>query len=225
MFEKEKSEVIKAGIKLDRYGLIALSGGNVSWRMPTGEILITPSGMIYEDMVLDDVLVMDIEGHIIEGTRKPSVDSEALLYIFQKKPEVNAVIHTHQPYATAIGLVQDEFEVNLTTLANATCGSVKVTPFSSAASIDMGIDTVQYLGNSLGVILRHHGVITVGNSLKQALYACVYMEEAAKCYIAACSIGNPRKMSPAQIEQAVAVFKFYGQGVPMTPKELVQRLV
>ena len=225
MFEQEKLEVIKAGIKLDRYGLIALSGGNVSVRMPSGEILVTPSGMIYEDMVADDVLVVDLDGNVIEGARKASVDTEALLYIFKNRPDLNAVIHTHQPYATAIGLVEDEFKVNLTTLANATCGSVTVTPFSSAASIDMGIDTVKYLGESLAVILRHHGVIAVGNSLKQALYACIYMEEAAKCHVAARSMGGDMKhMSPAQIEQAVEVFKYYGQATPKVPEGLTKRL-
>ena len=79
---------------MDRYGLVTLSGGNVTLRMPTGEILVTPSGMIYEDMVPEDVLVMDIEGNIIEGERKPSVDTVALLYILKHMPEVNAVIHT-----------------------------------------------------------------------------------------------------------------------------------
>jgi len=224
MFEKEKLEVIKAGIKLDRYGLIALSGGNVSMRMPSGEILVTPSGMIYEEMVADDVLVVSLDGKVIEGTRKASVDTEALLYIFKNRPDLNAVIHTHQPYATAIGLVEDEFKVNLTTLANATHGNVAVTPFSSAASIDMGIDTVKYLGDSLAVILRHHGVIAVGDSLKQALYSCVYMEEAAKCYVAAKSMGTPRMMNDAQIKQAVEVFKYYGQGTPETPKEITKRI-
>ena len=104
MFEDTKRQIIKAGMSLDRYGLIALSGGNVSVRMPSGEILVTPSGMIYEDLVEDDILVMDLQGNIIEGTRKPSSDTEAILYIFQNMPEVTAVIHTHQPYATAIGL-------------------------------------------------------------------------------------------------------------------------
>ena len=97
MFEQEKISIIEAGKKLDRYGLVTLSGGNVTLRMPTGEILVTPSGMIYEDMVPEDVLVMDIEGNIIEGERKPSVDTVALLYILKHMPEVNAVIHTHQP--------------------------------------------------------------------------------------------------------------------------------
>lgn len=70
MFEQEKISIIEAGKKLDRYGLVTLSGGNVTLRMPTGEILVTPSGMIYEDMVPEDVLVMDIEGNIIEGEMK-----------------------------------------------------------------------------------------------------------------------------------------------------------
>ena len=74
MFLEEKKKIIDAGIKLDRYGLISLAGGNVSMRMPTGEILVTPSGMIYEDMEPDDVLVMDIDGNIIGGTNKPSSD-------------------------------------------------------------------------------------------------------------------------------------------------------
>ncbi|MCC8108684.1 MAG: class II aldolase/adducin family protein [Planctomycetes bacterium] len=224
MFEKEKKEVVKAGMTLDRYGLIALSGGNVSVRMPSGEILITPSGMIYEDMVPDDVLVMDLEGKVLEGGRKPSSDTDGILYIFQKRPDVNATIHTHQPYATAIGLVEDEFTVNLTTLANAAAGHVKVTPYSSPGSVDLGIDTVEYLGTSLAVILAHHGVMTVGKDLKQALYAAVYLEEAAKCYLAARAIGPVKQMSPAQIQQAIDIFQFYGQGAGKIPLEMLKRV-
>jgi L-ribulose-5-phosphate 4-epimerase len=119
-FEKEREQVRQVGMKLDRYGLIALSGGNVSARMPSGEFLVTPSGMIYEDMVPQDVLVMTSDGKVIEGSRSPSVDTEALLYIFSKMPQINAVIHTHQPYATAVGLVADELPCVVTTLANAT---------------------------------------------------------------------------------------------------------
>ena len=141
-------------------------------------------------------------------------------------PEVTAVIHTHQPYATAIGLVQDEFEVNLTTLANATAGPVRVSPYSSAGSIDMGIDTVKYIGDSLAIIMAHHGVMTVGKDkgLKQALYAAVYLEEAAKCYLAAKACGEMKQMTPEQIQQSIEVFKYYGQGTPTIPKDLVKRV-
>lgn len=212
MFEKEKEEVIKAGMKLDRYGLIALSGGNVSVRMPSGEILVTPSGMIYEDMVIDDVLVVSLDGLILEGKRRASVDTEALLHIFKNRNDVHAVIHTHQPYATAIGLVEDEVVCNLTTLANATRGSVKVAPYSSAASLDMGIKALENLGDQLAVVLKHHGVIAIGDSLKQALYACIYLEEACKTILMAKSTGKEMAlMTQDQIEAAVEVFKHYGQ--------------
>ncbi|MCL2368010.1 MAG: class II aldolase/adducin family protein [Oscillospiraceae bacterium] len=212
-FKAERNEIIKAGMNLDRYGLIALSGGNVSMRLPSGEILVTPSGMIYEDMVPEDILLVDIEGHILEGTRRASVDTEALLYIFKHRPDVNAVIHTHQPYATAVGLVADELPCCLTTIANATRGPVKVCPFSSPASIDMGIQTVEYAGDQLAVILRNHGVVALGDSLKAALYACVYLEEGAKTYIAARSMSaDIALLTPEQVQQAVDVFKNYGQG-------------
>lgn len=219
MFEDMKNEIIKTGMKLDRYGLIALAGGNLSWRAPSGEILVTPSGMIYEEMVSDDVLVMDLDGNIIEGARKASVDTEALLYIFKKRPDINAVIHTHQPYATAIGLVADELVCNLTTLANATRGSVKVAPYSSAASMEMGVAAVDYLDDKLAVILKHHGVIGVGETLKDALYACVYLEESAKTVIMAKAMGGEMALlTQPQINRAVEVFKHYGQSKGPMPE-------
>ena len=221
MFEKEKAECIKAGLRMDKYGLVALSGGNISWRMESGEILVTPSGMIYEDMVPEDMLVMDIDGNIIEGTRKPSVDTKALLYIYKNRPDVNAVIHTHQPYATGVGLVCDELPCDLTTLANATHGAVKVTPYCSAASEQMGIEAVENLGDKLAVILKHHGVIAVGKNLKEALCACVYLEEAAKTYSIAYSMNkNVPELTPDQVDRAVRIFKYYGQGTGELPEDL-----
>ena len=190
MYELQKKEMIQTGILMDRYELIALSGGNISARMENGDILITPSGMIYSEMVPEDILVMDPDGNITQGTRKPSSDTKPLLYIFKHRLDLNAIIHTHQPYATAVGLVQDEFPCMLTTLANATRGAVKVCPFSSAMSLDMGIQTVENLGDKLAVILKNHGVITVGATLREALFACVYMEEAAKTYLIAKSAGE-----------------------------------
>lgn len=222
MYDKEKKEVINAGIKLDRYGLIALSGGNVSLKVDEDRVLVTPSGMIYEELEIDDIILMDLSGKVIEGTRKASVDTKALLYIYNNMPEINAVIHTHQPYATALGLVEEEFKCNLTTLANATKGSVNVCPFSSAASEQMGVEAVENLNGKLAVILKNHGVITVGNSLKQALYSCVYLEEAAKTYCIAKSMSdNVAMMTAKQIEQAVKIFDYYGQGKESVPDELV----
>jgi L-ribulose-5-phosphate 4-epimerase len=222
MFEKEKADVLKACIRMDKYGLIALSGGNVSLRMENDLVIVTPSGMIYDDMVPEDMLVVDMEGNIVEGNRKASVDTLALLYIFKHRPDINCVIHTHQPYATGLGLVMDEIPCNLTTLANATQGPVKVAPYSSAASIQMGIEAVENLGDQLAVVLKHHGVIGVGNSLKQALYSVVYLEEAAKTIYIAMSIDKDKMpmFNQDQIDRAVRVFKYYGQETGELPEDL-----
>lgn len=225
MLEEIKREIIRTGIKLDRYGLIALSGGNVSVRAPGGEILVTPSGMEYGEIEEQDIVVLNPEGEKIEGSRKPSSDTEAIIYIFRHRPDVGAVIHTHQPYATAIGLVEDRFRVNLSTLANSAAGDVNVSPYSSPGSLQMGIDVVKHIGSSLAIILANHGVVTIGSDLKQALYAAVYMEEAAKTWLAARCTGLPmREMSPAQIRQAIDIFKFYGQGKPSIPDELLKKV-
>ncbi|MFV0381898.1 MAG: class II aldolase/adducin family protein [Breznakia sp.] len=212
MFEVEKKKIIEAGIKLDHYGLIALSGGNISWRMENGKILVTPSAMIYEDMIPSDICVVDINGKILEGSRRISVDTEAILHILRNRNDIHAVIHTHQPYATALGLVDDEISCNLTTLANATGGSVHVAEYSSAASIDMGVKALKHLDEQLAVVLKHHGVITIGRDLKQALYVCVYLEEACKTIILARTTGKKMAMmSEKQIHTAVEIFKQYGQ--------------
>ena len=212
MYTEEKREVIKAALEIKESGLIMLAGGNVSIRMPNGDILVTPSGTYYETMEPDDILVMDKGGEIIEGMMKPSVDFIALKYVYDNMPEVNAIIHTHQPYATAVGLVADELPVCVTTLANATLGAVAVAPYSSAASLEMGIAAVENLNGKRAGILKHHGVLTVGGTLKEALYAAVYMEEAAKVYLLAKNAGGEVPvLDEAQINEAVEAFRKCGQ--------------
>ena len=230
MFSEMKKEIIEAGILLDRYELVSLTCGNLSVRMPTGEILVTPSGMMYEKMVEDDMIVMDIDGNVIEGTRKPSSDTPAILHIFRERPDINAVIHTHQPYATAISLIPGltEFRVCITALANAAGGNVPITPILGCRLDRYGHRYwLRYVGNGHAVILSQHGVMTVGKDLNQALYAAVYLEEAAKCYLAAraaCVNGEIKQMSDAQIQQMVHVFQYYGQGTAKIPEDLVKRI-
>ena len=211
MFEKEKQAVIDTALRIKEYELIALAGGNVSMRLPDGDILVTPSGTYYETMRPQDVLLMDIEGNVKEGDLKPSVDTIALLYIYKHMPEVNAIIHTHQVYATAVGLIEDKLPAVTTTLSNVTLGEVNVAPYSSPASLNMGIETVENINGKRAVILKHHGVVTVGGNLKEAMYAAIYMEETAKAYLAAKAAGVPSVLTREQSDHAAEIFKDVGQ--------------
>ena len=211
MYEEHKQEMIEVALEMKRNNLITLAGGNVSMREPNGDIIITPSGMSYEIMTPDDFIVFDKDKNIIEGFRKTSVDTDALMYIYDNMPEVNAILHTHQPYATAVGLVADELPACLTTLANATRGAVTVAPYSPPGNLSMGQLTVDYIGDKLAVILKHHGVIAVGKDLHEALYAAVYLETSSITYLAAAAVKEPALLTEEQNAECVEVWKHVGQ--------------
>ena len=212
MFEKEKKQVLDAALEIRRCSLVSLSGGNISMRVGEDRYLVTPSGMIYEQMVPEDVCLIDGTCRVVEGNRKPSSDSSALVYLFEHMPKVQAVIHTHQPWATAAGFAADEIPDFLVTLMDACRNPVRVAPFTPSSAVGMGKLAVEYAGDSLAVILKHHGVITWGGDLQEALYAAVYLEEAAKTYVLAKAMGvQIPALPPELIAQEKAGWETYGQ--------------
>lgn len=211
MFEKEKLAVLNTARKMEHYQLVCLSGGNVSLRTEDGNFLITPSAMKYDEMEPEDVVLVDEEGKVLEGIRRPSSDTAALLYIFKHMPNVNAIIHTHQPYATAVGLVTDVLPACLTTIINEHNGPVNVAPFTISSDEGMGIMTVEYAKGSLAVILKHHGVVALGKNLDEALGSAVYLEESCKAYLAARAVGPIALLTEEQIKSEGAYRGNYGQ--------------
>ena len=198
-YEAERNSMIQAALTMLQYRLIALAGGNVALRMPCGNFLVTPSAMAYETMKPEDIVLVDRDGNTVEGARRPSSDMKALLYIFNHKPEVGAVIHTHQPYATAVGLVEDELPGCLVTILDACRTAVPVAPFTISCK------------DALAVILRNHGVIAFGGDLDEALHSAIYLEESAKTYLAARSLGPIHLLTPEEIEAESAPRDNYRQ--------------
>lgn len=197
---------------MQKYGLVVLSGGNVSMRMGSDAILVTPSAMGYETMVPDDIVMVSMNGETMEGKRRPSSDTKALLYMFRKMPSVNVILHTHQPYASALGLVCDELPANQIPVIDELHAAVRVAPFTRSSDEGMGILAVEYAGEALAVILRHHGALAWGRSIDQALSAAVYLEEACKSYLAALATGRPIPLlSPRQIAEESVERGYYGQ--------------
>ena len=97
MYEKEKQQLIDCAREMQRYGLVVLSGGNVSMRMPCGNFLVTPSAMSYDTMTTDDIVLIDAQGNTVEGFRRPTSDKDAILYVFAHRPDIQVILHTHQP--------------------------------------------------------------------------------------------------------------------------------
>jgi len=143
-YEKERCELIECARAMEHYGLVMLSGGNVSLRMKDGTFLVTPSAMAYDSMIPEDIVLVNGKGETIEGKRRPTSDLEAILYIFEKMPDVNVVLHTHQPKAVAVSLVTEEVPVISTTMVDELHDSVKVAPFTISSDKGMGVSTVEY---------------------------------------------------------------------------------
>ena len=180
-------------------------------RLPDNTFLVTPSGMVYENMVPEDVVRVDENGKVVEGTRKPSSDTPALLYIFKHMPWVNAVIHTHQPWATAAGLVLDVLPACLVTQIDANRSDVYVAPFTPSGEQQMGALTVEYAHDAWAVILKHHGVMSYGPTLKDALFSAVYLEESAQTYMIARAVAPVPELDPELVAVEANSWNHYGQ--------------
>ena len=211
MYDNEKKAILKACMQMKEYNLISLTGGNISVKIDNNTYLLTPSGMLYEDMDYEDICVIDNNGNLIEGKRKPSSDYEALLYVFNNMEDVGAIIHTHQPYATAIGFNNDYLPACMVTLIDAVHSKVNVAPWSRSQDEGMGRLVVEYAGDATAVILKHHGVVTFGKDLEEALYSAVYVEEAAKTYCMARIMGPIEELSQKQIDDEASGWQNYGQ--------------
>ena len=211
LYEKERNALIKTARAMESYGLVRMSGGNVSLRIDD-LVLATPTAMGYDTMTAEDIVITDLKGERVEGKRRPTSDHQAILYIFNHMPDVKAIIHTHQPKAVALSLVADKLPLISTTLIDEVKDEVMVAPFTISSDEGMGIETVKYAGKALCVILKNHGIMAYGKRLDQALCAAVYLEESCDVYLHALSTG--RQIAVLTREQADAEDAprgYYGQ--------------
>lgn len=214
LYEKERQQLIDCARAMEKYGLVMLSGGNVSLRMGNDTFLVTPSAIPYETMAIEDIVLVDKAGKTIEGRWRPTSDLLAILYIFEHMQEVNVVLHTHQPKAVAVSLVGDRLPVISTTMVDELHGAVSVAPFTISSDIGMGICAVEYGQKTHAVILKHHGVIVLGANIDQALSKAVYLEEVCQVYLLALAAHREIGiLTQEQIDAEETPRGYYGQSL------------
>jgi L-ribulose-5-phosphate 4-epimerase len=192
MLEAIKDELVGLHLELPRNGLVVWTGGNVSARDPeSGLVAIKPSGVRYEDLTAESMVVLDLDGRIVEGTNKPSSDTASHLYIYRHRPDVNGVVHTHSRYATAFAAVGRSIPVYLTAQADEFGGEIPCAGFALIGDEAVGAQVVETIGRSPAVLLKHHGVVTIGPSAIAAVKAAIMTEDVAATVWAALQIGQP----------------------------------
>jgi L-ribulose-5-phosphate 4-epimerase len=187
-------------LELPKNDLVKWTGGNVSARDPeTGYVVIKPSGVRYEDMTPEDMVVVDLDGDVIEGDLKPSSDTLSHLYIYRHRPDVGGVVHTHSPYATAFAAVGKPIPVCLTAIADEFGGPIPCGGFALIGSEAIGKVVVESIGSSSAVLLRKHGVFTIGPDAEAAVKAAVMTEDVAKSVWLAMQIGEPASIAEEDV--------------------------
>ena len=194
--ERIRQELVELHALLPAYGLVVWTGGNVSARDPeTGLVAIKPSGVSYEDLTADTMVVLDLDGNVVEGSYKPSSDTYSHLYIYRTRPDVNGVVHTHSRYATAFAAVGRPIPVYLTAQADEFGGEIPCAGFSRIGDDSIGRLVVEGIGSSPAILLKNHGVFTIGPTAKAAVKAAVMTEDVAATVFMALQLGTPDEIA------------------------------
>lgn len=200
MLEQLKEQLWKLHLELPKNGLVTWTGGNVSARDPeSGLVAIKPSGVMYEDLRPEDHVVLDLDGNIVEGTLKPSSDTASHLYIYRHRPDVNGVVHTHSPYATAFAALGRPIPVYLTAIADEFGCPSPCAGFALIGGEEIGKQVVEHIGDSPAVLLKNHGVFTIGKSARAAVKAAVMTEDVARTVWLALQLGTPDEIAPDDV--------------------------
>jgi L-ribulose-5-phosphate 4-epimerase len=188
--------------ELPRHNLVVWTGGNISARDPeTNLVAIKPSGVRYADLTAESMVVVDLDGTVVEGALNPSSDTTSHLYIYRHRPDVNGIVHTHSRYATAFAAVGRPIPVYLTAQADEFGGEIPCAGFSLIGDEGIGALVVEGIGQSPAILLKNHGVVTVGASVVAAVKAAVMVEDIAATVWAALQIGHPDVLSADAVEQ------------------------
>lgn len=194
-------------------GLVIWTGGNVSQRVDGG-FLIKPSGVMYPELTAESMVLCDLDGNVIEGTRAPSSDTAAHAYVYRNMPEVGGVVHTHSNYACGFAAAQMPIPCVLTAIADEFGGDIPLGPFAIIGDDSIGRGIVETLDGhrSPAVLMRQHGVFTIGKNGKDALKAAVMCEDAAKSVSIAMQVGTPNKLPNDVIDALYNRYQIvYGQ--------------
>jgi len=203
MLEKLRQEVCEANLMLPRSGLVTWTSGNVSGRdMESGLIVIKPSGVRYEEMTPADMVVLAPDGRIVEGPLAPSVDAPTHLVVYRHRPDVGGMVHTHSPYATAFAALGKPIPVYLTAIADEFGCGIPVGAYAQIGGEEIGQEILRSIGASPAILMKNHGVFTIGPNAMAAVKAAVMTEDVARTVAIALQMGQPDEIPPEEVARA-----------------------
>ncbi|WDV47975.1 class II aldolase/adducin family protein [Clostridiaceae bacterium M8S5] len=195
-----KKEVLKAAKDSYKLGLVAGTSGNVSIYDKNNEVMIiTPSSIPYDTMTIEDLVVLKLDGTILDGYNKPSSEWKMHAKIFKDRKDIKCVLHTHSPYATGFAVCQETIPVILIEMVPFIGGDVPVAKFGMPGSESIGTEALKVLKDRKACLLSNHGTLAIGETVDKAFTSSIYLEDAAKIYHIAKNAGNVKVLSDKEI--------------------------
>jgi L-ribulose-5-phosphate 4-epimerase len=217
--EAVREQVSALHAELVRYGLVVWTAGNVSGRVPGHDLMvIKPSGVSYDELTPESMIVCDLDGAVVDGDLSPSSDTAAHAYVYRHMPGVGGVVHTHSTYACAWAARGEPVPCVLTGMADEFGGEIPVGPFALIGDDSIGRGIVETLAGhrSPAVLMRGHGPFTIGQDARAAVKAAVMCEDVARSVHLARQLGEPPAIAPADVTRLYDRYQnVYGQ--PGTP--------
>ena len=201
---RAREDVCALHAELTRWNLVVWTAGNVSQRLHSADLMvIKPSGVRYDRLTPDDMVVCDLDGVLVDGDHSPSSDTAAHAYVYRHMPEIYGVVHTHSTYATAWAARGEEIPCVLTMMGDEFGGPVPVGPFAIIGDDSIGRGIVETLRDSRSpaVLMQNHGPFTIGKTAEAAVKAAAMVEEVAHTVYVARQLGDPLPIAQDLIDR------------------------
>ena len=211
LLEEERKLIVTYGKKLITSGLTKGTGGNISIYHPEEKLMaISPSGLDYFETEPEDVVVLDLEGKVVDGTRKPSSELDMHSIFYKNREDINAIVHTHSPFATTIAALNWELPAVSYLVAYAGL-NVRCAKYASFGTKELAENAFEAMRDRRAVLLANHGLLTGAKDLINAFNIAEEIEFSAEIYYRAKSIGEPVILPEKEMEFMLEKFKIYGQ--------------
>ncbi len=211
LLEKERADIVRFGKKLISTRLTTGSGGNLSiLSRQQNLVAISPSGMDYFETTPEDIVIVDLEGNIVEGRLKASSELSFHLALYHKRPDINAVVHTHSVFATTMACLNWEIPA-VHYLVGFSGKKVPLAPYATFGTQELADNICRSIGKYHAVLLANHGLIAVGHAMEPAFAAAEEIELVAQIYYQSKCIGNPVILPDEEMDVVLEKFKTYGQ--------------
>jgi L-fuculose-phosphate aldolase len=198
-----KESVLATAKALLQKGLVEGTSGNVSGRMEDGTICVTPSSIPYETMTLDDLVVLDLDGNVLEGERGPTSEKALHLACYRAFPEVGGVIHSHARFATMFALVREAVPAIIEEVVVHVGGDVPVCEYRTTGTDELGDEVAARLGDRSAALLANHGMVTIGATPEKALHVAGVVERTAEIVWGARALGRAHPL-PEKVNEDFA---------------------